>query len=356
MIFCGDTVFPKKYSSTIIENLGDDFLKKQKIVNFESLIEVENMVKTTKGIGLSSSEDVLPFFKALNITSCSQSNNHITDFDTSIDNQKKILAENDIESFGAGDTLSSAAKPFIYLENEKKHLVIAFGWDVIGCQYATSNNKGVNPFDHEYIFDTLNKFKTQYEGHEIILCFHNNYEFELYPQPAHRKMFFDFINAGASAIFCHHPHIAGGCEIYKNKPIFYSLGNFYLPETNYNGYELRYSDNAKKGLCVEYSSSIEKIKLYWTYKDENNILHITKKEGLLQSKKINALTPFDGLNHSDYITWFKNNRKKNKLLPIYKNYESLIEKNINDFLVSIRQKAIDLLVRANLKRHSRKDS
>lgn len=34
------------------------------------------------------------------------------------------------------------------------------------------------------------------------------------------------IDAGADMIIGHHPHVVGGVEVYKNKPIFYSLGNF----------------------------------------------------------------------------------------------------------------------------------
>ena len=34
------------------------------------------------------------------------------------------------------------------------------------------------------------------------------------------------INAGASAYIGHGPHIWRGIEIYKDKPVFYSLGDF----------------------------------------------------------------------------------------------------------------------------------
>ena len=34
------------------------------------------------------------------------------------------------------------------------------------------------------------------------------------------------VDAGADAVIGHHPHVVQGLEIYNNKPIFYSLGNF----------------------------------------------------------------------------------------------------------------------------------
>jgi poly-gamma-glutamate capsule biosynthesis protein CapA/YwtB (metallophosphatase superfamily) len=47
-------------------------------------------------------------------------------------------------------------------------------------------------------------------------------ELATYQRPLAHAM----INAGASAIFGHHPHVVQGVEIYQGAPIFYSLGNF----------------------------------------------------------------------------------------------------------------------------------
>lgn len=47
-------------------------------------------------------------------------------------------------------------------------------------------------------------------------------EIASYQQPLAHAM----IDAGASAIFGHHPHVVHGVEFYKDAPVFYSLGNF----------------------------------------------------------------------------------------------------------------------------------
>lgn len=79
----------------------------------------------------------------------------------------------------------------------------------------------------------------------------------------------DMIDTGADAIIGHGPHVLRGIEIYKNKPIFHSLGNFifqndtvdHLPRDFYEKYDLSYeanvadafdvrSENGKKGLGV----------------------------------------------------------------------------------------------------------
>ena len=350
MIFCGDTVFPNKYSGNILEETDIDFLRKQKIVNLESLIKIEEMKKTAKGIGLFSSKEIISLLKDLNVVSCSQANNHITDFDTSINKQKDFLQFNGINSFGAADTLEEASKPTFYSENEEEYGVLAFGWEVISCNIATRTKKGVNPLRYDNVIRQVNSFFKEYPEVKLVCIFHWDYEFELYPQPAHRQLAFELIDMGVSAIFGHHPHIVQGFEVYKNKPVFYSLGNFYFPDANYSGYEMTYSEEAKKGLCVELAENINDTILYWTYLKNNERLLVTKKENLFESEKLKELSAFSGMEHKEYIQWFRQNRKKTKGLPIYKTIDSEVETFINDNFTAIRQELIDFLVRIGVKK------
>lgn len=46
------------------------------------------------------------------------------------------------------------------------------------------------------------------------------------PLPEWRDMYKLFIDLGADAVIASHPHVPQGWEIYKGKPICYSLGNF----------------------------------------------------------------------------------------------------------------------------------
>ena len=91
MIFCGDTVFPNIYDDQVIDKSNKEFIQKNKIVNLESLIDLNNNnIKKTSGIALRSSKQIVKFFEDLNVIAVSQANNHITDFDESIDQQKSI--------------------------------------------------------------------------------------------------------------------------------------------------------------------------------------------------------------------------------------------------------------------------
>lgn len=348
MIFCGDTVFPF-HSEDLDFDFYNDFFSKAKVVNLEALIVDAKVKKKTKGIPLSNSEHVISFLKELNVVGVGMANNHINDFDLPIEEQKRKLATNGIFGFGAGDSLASAMEPFRYEENGQKYAVLAFGWDVIGCTYADNNNTGVNPFEYNEIKLQVRNLLAEDPSLNVVTFFHCNYEFELYPQPGHRELFFKLIEIGVKGIFCHHPHIVGGYEIYKDVPIFYSLGNFYLPETNYHGYDLKYSEGAKVGLCVDFSLDIKEIKLYWTYKSSQNKLSLMKEESLFDSEQLKELSEFRGLSHSDYVAWFKCNRLKNKLLPIYVGSNSYLEKLIKNCFVKFRQNIIDFLVAVKVK-------
>jgi len=350
MIFCGDTVFPNSYSNTILDNTDKDFLDKPKIVNLESLIKLEEMQKTAKGIGLSSSKEIISLLKGLNVVSCSQANNHITDFDTSINKQKDFLQSNGINSFGAADTFEEASKPTFYSENKEKYGVLAFGWEVISCRSATKTKKGVNPLIYCNVINQVKRFFEENVGAKLICIFHWDYEFELYPQPAHRQLAFELIDIGVSAIIGHHPHIVQGFEVYKEKPIFYSLGNFYFPDANYSGYEMSYSEEAKNGLCVELAEDVNDTVLHWTYLQDNEKLVITNKEKLFESEKLKELSTFSGMKHEEYIEWFRQNRKKSKGLPIYKTIDSKVETFFNDTFTALRQEFIDFLVRTGVKK------
>ena len=271
-------------------------------------------------------------------------NNHITDFDLSLEDQKEFYIENKIQAFGAGDDLDKASEPFI----NKEFVVLSFGWNVISCILARDNKRGVNPLDSKHIFNQVDFYKKKYPIKKIILVFHWNYEFELYPQPAHRKLAFDLIDYGVDAIFGHHSHIVQGAELYKGKPIFYGLGNFYFPNQNYNGFDIDFPKNSFTGLSVKYEEYKE-LKLIWTYKDKKNNLKVIKEEGLKESERIKELTPFSGLSHSEYLNWFRTNRVKNKLLPIFSKYNVSIENRIKEKFIELRQKAINFLVKFNLK-------
>ncbi|MBW4050074.1 MAG: CapA family protein [Proteobacteria bacterium] len=68
------------------------------------------------------------------------------------------------------------------------------------------------------------------------------------PASFERELFHDAIDAGADAVVRNGPHVLGGVEIYKGKPIFYSLGSFFFQFGGSRSYQvpggalIRFSD------------------------------------------------------------------------------------------------------------------
>lgn len=59
----------------------------------------------------------------------------------------------------------------------------------------------------------------------ILVCVHGGNEFFPLPRPGLRRLCQFIVDMGADAVIGHHPHVAGPYEIYRGKPIVYSVGN-----------------------------------------------------------------------------------------------------------------------------------
>lgn len=65
------------------------------------------------------------------------------------------------------------------------------------------------------------------QGAELVISsFHWGTERENYPESNQKELARAAIDAGADLVLGHHPHVLQGVEIYKDKYIVYSLGNF----------------------------------------------------------------------------------------------------------------------------------
>jgi poly-gamma-glutamate synthesis protein (capsule biosynthesis protein) len=85
----------------------------------------------------------------------------------------------------------------------------------------------------------------------IVVNFHWGTEKARKPDAADRRFAHRVIEAGADAIIGHHPHVLQGIEMYKQKPIVYSLGNLVFGGNSRDTYdtgifEIRLSEDEPK--------------------------------------------------------------------------------------------------------------
>lgn len=138
----------------------------------------------------------------------------------------KNLEKEDIQYVGGGKTLEDARTPVIFEVNGIK---ISFLGYTQYCNHnftsaVGSDRPGIVPFSIPLITEDI-KIAKKKSG---IVCVSLHWGI-IYSQKIHPKAIeyaHEIIDAGADVILGHHPHVPQGIEIYKNKPIFYSFGNF----------------------------------------------------------------------------------------------------------------------------------
>jgi poly-gamma-glutamate synthesis protein (capsule biosynthesis protein) len=186
----------------------------------------------------------------------SLANNHILDYyDKGLFDTIKILDKNNIAHAGAAKNLSEARKLAIVEKNGLKIGMLAYT-DMAYITYkgnpmlsfsADKNKAGVAPNVSKYIYNDIKSARSKVDI--LIVSLHWGVENSFNTTPEQTKFAHVLIDKGVDIILGHHPHRFQGVEIYKGKPIVYSLGNFLfdqnLPE-NQEGFILNMEIESKK--------------------------------------------------------------------------------------------------------------
>lgn len=152
---------------------------------------------------------LIPQIKELGFNIFSLANNHTRDFGSTGFNQtKNYLAKNSIEYFGD------------YSNNEKISAVENINGIKIGfIGYNALINSGI-----DQIVAEIKKIQAETDFTVVFVHWGNEYQNGF--SANQQAMGWQFIDAGADIVIGSHPHVVEPIEIYKDKPIFYSLGNF----------------------------------------------------------------------------------------------------------------------------------
>jgi len=150
-------------------------------------------------------------------------NNHVFDYGLpGFRETLDVLRKNGIRSVGAGLSAEEARKPLTLSLNRTRISVVNFGEgeDLT----AASRGPGVRGWEIEKLVSQIRDLK---EGGDFVIAIaHAGLEYIPFPPPYVSNAFRALIDAGADCVVGHHPHVPQGIEIYKNRPIAYSLGNF----------------------------------------------------------------------------------------------------------------------------------
>jgi poly-gamma-glutamate synthesis protein (capsule biosynthesis protein) len=155
----------------------------------------------------------------------SLANNHAFDYgETALLDTLGTLASHGLAGVGAGPSLSAARAPAWV---EAGGLRLAFlAYSLVGPEwaYAGPDECGVAPLNPLVVQQDIERVRP--EADLVLLSLHWGVELAPLPTPRQAQLARHFIDLGADAVLGHHAHVPGSIEIYRGRPILYSLGNF----------------------------------------------------------------------------------------------------------------------------------
>ena len=210
-------------------------------------------------------------FNLLNIA-----NNHMADQGYSaIDSTRKYLEENHI--FPLGDYSDCSLK----YKYQKDNFIFLGANLVYKSKYCVQD-----------LLQEIKELKTKDTNLYVIVTPHWGTEYTSSPDDFQKQTAHQLIEAGADLIVGHHPHVAQGIEEYREKLIFYSLGNFV--------FDMYFSQPVQQELALgfEYQPSKETFYLFPLQSNKSQLSFMTAEE---QTKFFNSLAQISTPSLADQI-------------------------------------------------------
>lgn len=180
----------------------------------------------------------------------SLANNHVQDYGSDgIRRTIEKLKDSGVGHFGVG--LSG----FNVVEYTIQNLFFLFLGVVKRGRWDRKDSKtGPDPYDSEALVEFISEVKGCYD--HIVVFPHWGTELVDAPDPVDVINARLMIDAGASCVIGHHPHVTQGVEEYKRGLIAYSLGSFiYLPSLEKGNFDKSSSRNISICLSVEFGKN-----------------------------------------------------------------------------------------------------
>ncbi len=228
LLFCGD--FITRDPGKII--LSDDFKNIISECNIRCL-DLEGVIPAgdpiiIKGTSLlDQSSDTPAWCEKNGFNVISLANNHAGDYG---ENALRLT----MEAFQSAILVGAGSWDEAYKVKTIKVNGLHIGFlSVAQCEFGILNDKWMNRDSLGCAWINYPELNNIIKNAKQVLDFlfvitHAGIEFLDFPLPEWRDRYKELIDSGADAVIGGHPHVPQGWEVYKGKPIFYSLGNFYF--------------------------------------------------------------------------------------------------------------------------------
>jgi hypothetical protein len=316
IVYLGDVCFNdnyikyyKKYLNPF-KNVQKDLKNKDYIIgNLECIAKGDHGENLKKKPRLKTTVETLNYLKILNINIVSLAHNHIYDhLDDGFIKTISFLKKNNIKYLGASIKKDFANKYIIIKKNDIRIGFLNYLTLDTNPQIPNKTKININLFNINKTIIDIKKLKKITNHVVLLLHWGGRVEGGLFPDFNQPDIAKKLIDAGADLIIGHHSHTIQPFEIYKNKYIFYSIGNFcfsdYFFEGKFNPMPLR------RNITMLVSVIFKKKK----YKIELNFF-INKKKYFLKTNYLFKLK----LRNLLFNKFFKNNYFW-KIYYFHKNY------------------------------------
>ena len=321
MIFLGDLACPDERADQFLSDVNslDIFKDEIVILNLEGNI-VENEVDRNQHSLYNSSKIASAFSKSRKVI-VSLANNHTYDYPDKITRTKIILDENGIGCFGLKNGDGSFS-PYEFSDNGISYALFGHCWKLYSKTNPNrKNNLEIVDTDYELFLETVSEYISFHAKTKVYCFMHWNYDLEQLPFPMHRKLSKALIDSGVSGVIGGHSHCPQGVELYKNCPIAYGLGNFYLPSGVFFDGELSYPDYCKQSYGVRITDNQFDVIWFSTDTDDKTV-KITESgvTSIDEDERIANLSEYSKYDEDEYVDYFKKHRTKRLLVPVFSRY------------------------------------
>ena len=237
LLFAGDVYF----SDYVLENyrqsgiqgvLSKNLLQEMKqaditMVNNEFPYSTRGSMAPDKQFTFRIDPEYVSILSECGVDLVTLANNHVLDYGKeALTDTFQTLDDAGIAYAGAGQSLKRAAKLIRKKANGHTFGFLAasrvfpdVSWNVENAQPGV-----LSAYDPARLLAAVQNARSKCD----VLCVYVHWGIErnTTPEPYQVSMAHALIDAGADAVIGAHPHVLQGVELYKGKPVFYSLGNF----------------------------------------------------------------------------------------------------------------------------------
>lgn len=229
LLFSGDVTLADHFEAVIGKDYQKVFAQMEEyrqadlaMVNLENPLTRSTLAMPNKQFNFKAEPEAVKVLTSGGVDVVTIANNHSMDYQAEgLKETMEVLDKAGIQHIGAGNHLTEARRPDIFDVKGQRIAYLAYYGEEYG---AEADKPGVSSIQEARIAEDIRAIRDQVDW--IVVNFHWGQELAEHPADWQVQLGRFTIDQGADLIVGHHPHVLQGAEVYRNRPIVYSLGNF----------------------------------------------------------------------------------------------------------------------------------